>query len=471
MRKHFKYIIPSLLLVFSLTNCEDYLDVNDDPNNLTEVGLSSLLPAIEFRLADAQYSVSYQAAQATQQTASYFGYFENFRMGDAWSILYLRVLANADILARQAAAAQVPNYEGIAYAIQAYALSTVTDSWEAAPWSEAFDGSNNLEPVFDEQQELYATINTLLDKATPLLEYEVVDCDNEICVSAGSDLIYGGDMSKWLKMVSALRARMAIHLLNKGTANATAAINAANQAFTSNDDDFEFAYNDVERNPAHTGIALAVNTGNFTVAPGGYAVRLLNGELYNVADPRLEILFGNETEYIGIDSYDDDAPANTVDFSETTFHSREQTPMFMLTYAEMKFIEAEAQLALGQTGPAYTAYLAGIQASMDKYGVDPAAADAYLNDPVVAVGAAALTNELIMKEKYIALYFNYEVWTDMRRYNYSSNVYRNFVIPDTDRFGGPAQRALYPTDEFNRNGAEVSKVVRDFETQMWRDLN
>ena len=101
MRKHFKYIIPLLLLVFSLTNCEDYLDINDDPNNLTEVGLASLLPAIEYRLADAQYSVSYQAAQATQQTASYFGYFENFRMGGAWSILYLRVLANADILARK----------------------------------------------------------------------------------------------------------------------------------------------------------------------------------------------------------------------------------------------------------------------------------------------------------------------------------------------------------------------------------
>jgi len=471
MRKLFKYYLPLLLLLFWFNSCEDYLDVNDDPNRLTEVGLNSLLPAIELRLADAQYSATQTAAQVTQQTGSYFGYFENSTMAGTWSTLYLRVLANANILAQQAATAKAPNYEGIGYALQAYGLTMLTDIWEAAPWTQAFDGSNNLEPAYDDQPVLYNEISSLLDRALPLLQYTPVDCTAEICVAASSDLIYGGDLDKWIKMVYALRARLAVHLLNKGNANATAAISAASQAFASNDDDFEFAYNAVTRNPWHTDVALANNTGNLTVAQGVYAVQLLNGDIYNVIDPRREILLGEADggNYVGVNSYDDNAPTNTVDFTVDTYQSREQTPMAMLTYAEMKFIEAEANLQLGQSGPAYTAYLAGIQASMDKYGVADAAA--YLSDPAVAVGAANLTLDLVMKEKYLAMYLNYEVWTDMRRHNYATAVYRGFVVPDTQRWGGPAQRALFPIDEFNRNGTEVGKVVRSYSTPMWRDGN
>lgn len=468
MRKHISYFLILAFLTVGFHSCEDYLDINDDPNRLTEVSLAALLPSIQLELAEGQYSLNYQAAQATQQTGGYFGYFENFTMGAAWSTLYLRVMSNAVVLSKQAAAEDVPNYEGIAYALQAYALSLVADSWEAAPWTGAFDGSNNLQPAYDSQEQLYATVNQLLDKALPLLQY-TPNCANELCVTAASDLIYRGDMAKWIKMVNALRARTAVHLLNKGNANATAALTAAANAMADAGDDFQFAFNASYRNPWHTRVALANTTGNFTVAPGGHAARLLDGQIYSVADPRRDVLLGvpDGGTYIGIDSYDDDAPSNTLDFNVDTWHSREQTPMLFLTFVEMKFIEAEANMKLGQSGPAYTAYLAGIEASMAKYGVDGAA---YLADPAVAVGAGNLTMDLIMKEKYIALFLHHEVWTDMRRHNYSTDVYRGFVVPDTQRWGGPAQRALYPTEEFNRNGNEVGKVVKDFAARMWRDL-
>ena len=39
-------------------------------------------------------------------------------------------------------------------------------------------------------------------------------------------------------------------------------------------------------------------------------------------------------------------------------------PSMMMTYAELKFIEAEANLMLGQTGPAQTAFEAAVAASV-----------------------------------------------------------------------------------------------------------
>ncbi|RMF02078.1 MAG: hypothetical protein D6772_03945, partial [Bacteroidetes bacterium] len=191
MRKHFKYIFLVLLLGLGVSSCDEYLDINDDPNRLTEVSLASLTPTIQLYLADAQYNVSYTAAQATQQTGSYFGYFEDFTLGGAWTILYLRAMSNANILATQAAAEGADHYQGIALAMQAFGLAMITDTWEDAPWSQAFKGSEVLQPTYEAQSELYKTITSLLDQAETLLN-STVDCETAgNCIKPASDLIYG----------------------------------------------------------------------------------------------------------------------------------------------------------------------------------------------------------------------------------------------------------------------------------------
>ena len=97
---------------------------------------------------------------------------------------------------------------------------------------------------------------------------------------------------------------------------------------------------------------------------------------------------------------------------------------FIVTYAELKFIEAEAALPTNPTR-AYTAYLAGINANMDKLQV-PAGAERTAYITAASVGAANLTKALIMKEKYIATYLNPEAWNDARRFDYA---YKDFTLP------------------------------------------
>ncbi len=64
-----------------------------------------------------------------------------------------------------------------------------------------------------------------------------------------------------------------------------------------------------------------------------------------------------------------------------------------------------------------------------------------------------------MKEKYIATFLNPDAWTDVRRYQYNSAIYQGMSKPVNynEALGGEfIRRVLYPTDEVNRNGAEVT---------------
>ncbi len=62
---------------------------------------------------------------------------------------------------------------------------------------------------------------------------------------------------------------------------------------------------------------------------------------------------------------------------------------------------------------------------MDKLQV-PAGAERTAYITAASVGAAALTRELIFREKYVATYLNPEAWNDARRFDYQ---YKDFTLP------------------------------------------
>src|SRR6056297_196303 len=461
----------NILLLFVgvfFLSCSDYLDINEDPNRLRDVQLSSLLPNVAERTSNNYYSASLTTSQACYQIGSYFQHFQEFTLAGTWSGTYLSGLKNGDDLVNRAQEESSPYYAGVGRVLRAVNLGLITDCWEDAPFSDALAGTSNVTPVFDSQEQLYGSIMDLLDQAILDLQAE------ESVFSPGSDdLIYGGDIEKWLRAAHALKARYALHLLNKPSTAASDVLDAVDLAFTSNDDDLQLVYNAIRRNPYHTDIALGNNTGNFTVTHSNYFIDLLKEGLTDEADPRLPLLadIGLDTVFVGITDFDSDAPANTVNFSESTWHSTEQAPVVMCSYSELKFIEAEAALQ-SDPGRAYDAYLEGIRANMMKVGVSAEDMNDYLSDSRVAVGAGNLTQGLILRQKYVALFLNPEAWVDMRRVNFNNSVmsgYEGLVIPSGGQFVDPAQRAQYPIEEVSRNGAEVSKVAKGLNEPMWRD--
>jgi hypothetical protein len=199
-----------------------------------------------------------------------------------------------------------------------------------------------------------------------------------------------------------------------------------------------------------------------------------------------------------------DQPANNVNWYPSTdafnagvvgstgsFQSRPISDQDILTYQEMCFIKAEVYMRQGDAGNAYTAYLDGIRANMDKMQakltewqgagyaatnpdmapMNPDDISAYLLSDAICQSAGTLTMSDIMLQKYVAMGCSIENWNDMRRFNFSAGDVGSFgvVYPGYQRgplFTGQAQLtggsptdprywmrrwALPPTYEINYN--------------------
>jgi hypothetical protein len=104
-------------------------------------------------------------------------------------------------------AENAPAYVGIAKTLMAYNLGIATVNWENVPYSQA--DQKNFTPDYDTQEQIYATIQKLLDEAITEL------AKNTGTKPAADDLIYNGDTAKWTRLAYSLKARYAMHLSNK----------------------------------------------------------------------------------------------------------------------------------------------------------------------------------------------------------------------------------------------------------------
>nr|MCU0393673.1 SusD/RagB family nutrient-binding outer membrane lipoprotein [Thermoflexibacter sp.] len=92
---------------------------------------------------------------------------------------------------------------------------------------------------------------------------------------------------------------------------------------------------------------------------------------------------------------------------------------------------------------------------------------------------AALEMRHIMSQKYIALYGQIEAWTDLRRYNYNTNIFMGYTLPANlapENNGKPVQRCLPPSfSEEDWNSAAFRAIGGydiDYHTKpMWFTTN
>ncbi|RKS53645.1 SusD-like starch-binding protein associating with outer membrane [Gillisia mitskevichiae] len=497
--KTIKHIIFLLFISITLNACDDYLGDNLDPNKelLENLEPKDLLATSIVNTSNAYYNTSLGISQYSQQIASYFqpsaDTQEETQLTAAWNLIYLQALPDLNDIISLANNDSNSAYVGIAKVLQATNLGLATDQWGDVPASQATMGEEDFTPSFDTQESVYNQINTLLDESIAIFDAASASSVGE------EDLIYNGDLSKWKKAAYFLKARYAIHLTEVDQANAIsqALANAAN-SFTSNADDFQLTYNTRNFNPWYAGVVLPNNTGNFSVLLSDQTVSLMDGTAIPFSsidrDPRLPIITTigeNDTEYRGAlngtggvhefgATEEDDNISATTDFGADNFYSSQIAPIIMGSYAELKFIEAEALFlqnggtatSVGSSTEAYAAYLEGIQANMDKLGVSGTESAAYLADASVAVGADNLTLALIMREKYIATFLNPESFVDLRRYDFSPEVFIGLELPYNHNEvlnGEWVRRAQYPSSEQTRNGEEVGKVLKPINVGVWWD--
>jgi hypothetical protein len=483
---HLKIILFAVLLAVA-SGCQSYLDINVDPNRPNDVTLQTLLPTVLSGTASFNYSTAYTACQYAQQIGGGVDDQAPDRMEGAWSTLYLTLVPNLnDIIAK--AGTSAPGYTGIAKTLLAFNLGMATTFWENIPYSQSDRALSNGEfrPNFDTQEAMMTNVQRLLDEA--IVELQKPAAASVTLRPAADDLIYAGNLTRWLRLAYTLKARFLMNTTKKNAQQAaTQALAALANGISSSADDFQLTYaaTNAVINPWRQ-IALANNTGNFSVFHGAYFINLMNTTTYPAFDPRLPLVGGSlrNVPYATPADYRGTQPGSAalrnVDFTVNSWYNSATAPLVMVTFAEAKLLEAEARFlagggirtSTGSTAEAFAAYRTAISAGLVKLGVSAAEQTRYLAEPTVNMGAANLKLEHIMAEKYKALFLNAQVWTDLRRYDFDPAVFRGLALPEA-RFinieanGNWAQRVLYPSTESARNGAVVQQNFKRITEKMW----
>ncbi len=476
-----------LLLGLIITSCDYDLDINTSPNNSQEASPELRLPYVLTEAFDFYGSHGTRVAALCQQMCYVYNpgarYYqlENWQFtnnADAWvwQCWYGYTWVNIDEMVQDAEDMEAWHYVGVGKLLQAFGCGALVDAYGYMAYKEGLAG--NIQPDYDDAEYVYSQILPLCDEA--IADLEKTQAEGAPDLSEG-DIMYNGDIGQWIKFAYGVKARLMSHLSkkSKGTDllsyNPEGILSNLEKAFSSNDDDAAYWYEDSDVS-ARTAIQYQ-NMGSSNKPGKLWRDYLFNtvdtvtasraDESWNskVVDPRAEVLLpriikdslDNEGEIIEVLSSDyskgvDLEYVNSEpEASDTTYvglkstdlnklyFTQKTSPYFILTYAELKFIEAEVYFRQGNTSSALTAYKEAIQASMDRFGIDSGKSAEFLESAAVAQTASELTLSHIMIQKYIALTYSPEVWTDMRRndycigsdgtYDYDAGIYKGFKRP------------------------------------------
>lgn len=468
MLKKLIYIALLPLLIFSNTGCKKgYLDINQTNPNQTDK------PPINSLLANVTYQTGLNVFRAGDFTSYYMQYlaspsasggsdtYDDVDRPGIWQSVY-DIIQDSRIMKSIAEEKNAYQHIGVAELTEAMNMSLLIDLFGDVPYTQAWNKSI-FKPTYDKAEDVYAACLNLIDDA--IVQFNKADPGVTL---DGNDLIHAGNVAAWIKTANALKARLLNRVSKKASYSPANILAALGGAYTSNSDDAQLN-SFVARSPWNQ--AAYNNTVN--LLDGWLSeqfVDAMNGDTYGVADPRLPYIATltkfndyrgtvNGAGRIGTGTDDEESY-----LSVNGFYSKTGAPLILISFAEMKFIEAEAKFDADKAG-SYQAYLDGIAANMDKIGVPATEKNAYLGNPGVAVGVAAFTKDLLFKEKYLAMFLHPEAWTDARRYDYK---YKDFTMPVNAVLSTFIRRVGYPSTEEARNGENVPSVG-GLDQKLWWD--
>lgn len=338
--------------------------------------------------------------------------------GQIWDEMYFALtdLAQAKAMAEEAGD---DNVWAVAEIMTVYGFMTLTDYFDAIPYSEALKLSEGISyPVYDAQSDIYPDLISRLAAAA-------VRIDPDAVIDFGDyDPVYQGDVLGWRMFANSLRLRLAMRMVNVEPGAARTAFEAAwnSSIFTSVADqadvDWDAAY--PAANPCYEAIVYGGRPGDFRMSES-----LIN-RLVAFDDPRLPIYAepaASDGQYRGLRNGllpGEYSPATTSNDYSTigSYFLTATTPSNLLSYAEVLFLGAEAaERGWNVGGSAAGLYEDGITAAMEELGVGAADIATYLGQASVGYTTGTYRRlDAIHVQKWIALFLaGPEAFSDLRR--------------------------------------------------------
>ena len=472
MKKSIILFLSAFTLI-SFSGCEKYVSQDDiDPNGPTHASLQTLLPVVQVSIF-ANYTGEmsrtsgcwvqhFTGTQFQLQQYSNYKVSENDVQND-WTTIYNAGLINANEIISSASAKNAFYYKGIGEVCKAMILGIATDFWGDIPNTEAGLGGDNLTPHFDSQESVINSMQLLLTDA--IVNLKTTAASNSI-LPATDDLIHSGDAQAWIKTAWILKARYHNRLSKRdGSVSATNALtdvdNALTDGLTGNLDD---------ANTIFDGAANLNSWYDFNNTRADYihVGKTLVDYMNSNNDPRVPFYFALDpnSNYTGTATGDVDITTSNIGL----FYSDFTSPLPLVTYVEMKFIEAEAALRAGNTARAQTAYTDALTNAMGRSpSIDAAGVATYLATTGTLSAVTDSAYMQIMTEKWIAMYTQPEAWADWRRTVSPTHPSGIPALAPSPNGVIPTIPVRYPTEQNERLYNPNAVIISNLTTHVWWD--
>lgn len=452
LNKH--WYISFIFSVFLFNSCtKNYPEINTDKNSIATVGPAEMPFLFSQALSAVPIGGQTQENLFADQYAQYFAcvatYFPTDRLvirtdwaETAFDPVYVDVMPQLQTIFESADSSSAEY--ALAEIWWVYAFHRVTDYWGPIPYFNA--GKPGKSVPYDPQDQIYKDFFKRLDAAVTILKGKT----DEHPFST-FDLIYNGDVNKWIKFANTLRLRLAVRISNVDPTLGKVEGEAA------------FAGGVLENSPADDALLQkSIKDINLISQMSEWNEFRMSASMESVLkgykDPRISQYFipavnSNTFEGVrnGLSTTELSIPVNKAKANSHVgprwsspasggIESYLSTPANVMCTAEAYFLRAEgALLGWSMGGSAKELYEAGIRNSMIQWGITdnsviesyingsevPIAPDDYLNSPPAAtIPVKFNTSDLSVQlkqiaiQKWLALFPDgVEAWADYRRHH------------------------------------------------------
>lgn len=241
--KSLKYMMAAgCLLTLGLSSCNDFLDVNVDPDkpNNTTAEVANRVPWIQRMFMYSAGITNYRTSMiagvlySTSGTHGPAAVTWNFAPGtttSSYQTWFVETAANLNDLYDKAKAENAYHYMAVADIYHALGFMQMLDLYGEIPYTEAL--GNSPVPAYDDGKTIFNGCMAKLDEAIKLLSEAQPATATPL---SKGDLMNGGDAQKWLKMAYGLKARFLLKLSKKAEFDPEAILDCLSKGPQSIDD-------------------------------------------------------------------------------------------------------------------------------------------------------------------------------------------------------------------------------------------
>ncbi len=221
IKKQFLFLLISAGFIIAGSGCKkSYLDVNNDPNRVTDANVTAelIFPAAANQVGGLHAGI---ASSFFNQWVGYgapsggfvpqqnlISYNIDYTFGDAIFQAYYGALF--DLHLAETKALQGINAEtdtvlaGASIVLSVKLFQEVTDIYGDVPYSQVFDVATHITPAYDKSQDIYNSLLLRLDTAITYLKSTKKPAFTNV------DIVNKGDLNTWIAFANTLRLRLLI---------------------------------------------------------------------------------------------------------------------------------------------------------------------------------------------------------------------------------------------------------------------